>query len=97
MPLVRWGHVSRRASLNLGCTIDGRQFQGPPMSITVSSMSTIASSIQALSSAGTSASTSNGAASGTASTDATAAAGTAYMPEAAIVATLGGSGSRVQV
>jgi hypothetical protein len=56
------------------------------MSITVTSMSTTVSSIRALSSAGTSASASNGAASGT-----------AYSSEAAIVATLGGSGNRVQI
>jgi hypothetical protein len=56
------------------------------MSITVTSMSTTAASIRALSSAVTSASASNGAASGT-----------AYSSEAAIVATLGGSGNRVQI
>jgi hypothetical protein len=56
------------------------------MSITVTSMSTTVSSIRALSSAGTSASASNGAASGTANSS-----------EAAIVATLGGSGNRVQI
>jgi hypothetical protein len=56
------------------------------MSITVTSMSSTVASIRALSSLGKSASTSEGADSGTASSS-----------EAAIVATLGGSGNRVQI